>query len=62
MADQGLPLSKIQSCAEAIPIPEPREDLLRITGQQLSQSKPSPKIPVTYKSNGTDLVIQSELP
>lgn len=62
VADQGLPLSKIQSCAEAIPIPEPREDLLRITGQQLAQSKPSAKIPVTYKSNGTDLVIQSELP
>ena len=62
VADQGLPLSRIQSCAEKLPIPEQRDDVLRISGSQIAQSKPSAKIPVTYDVSGEKLVIQSQLP
>lgn len=61
VADQGLPLSKIQACSEAIPIPEQPDDILRITGQQLAQSTPPARIPVTYTANGKNLVIESQL-
>lgn len=60
--DQGLPLSKIEASAEAIPIPEQQDDILQISGRQLADSKPSAKIPVTYTATGEKLVIQSQLP
>ena len=62
LADQGLPLHKILSCAEEIKIPEERGDILRIPGSRLSQNRPSAKIPVTYSANGPALVIESSLP
>ena len=46
LADQGLPLHKILSCAEEIKIPEERGDILRIPGSRLSQKQGrSAKIP-----------------
>lgn len=62
VADQGIPLSRIQACAESIPIPEQPDNVLRITGQQLAQCEPPARVPVTYTANGSELIISSDLP
>lgn len=59
--DQGIPLSRIEASAEAIPIPERQDNILQISGRQLANSKPSSKIPVTYTAAGEKLVMESQL-